>query len=80
MKILIYGKNNCKFCRMARQLLSSNGVAFEYFDVMSDENKVQQVRDAWNKLKMPATVPAIWVDSQFLGGYDELIEFYNKGK
>ncbi len=78
MKIVIYGKNRCKFCLLARQLLNSRGIAFEYFDVMQDEGKVQQVRDEWNKLKMPTTVPAIWVDSKFLGGYDHLIEFLNE--
>ena len=78
MNIVIYGKNRCKFCLLARQLLNSRGIAFEYFDVMQDESKIQQVRDEWNNLKMPTTVPAIWVDSKFLGGYDHLIEFLNE--
>ena len=78
MKIVIYGRNRCKFCLLARQLLNSRGIAFEYFDVMQDESKIQQVRDEWNNLKMPTTVPAIWVDSKFLGGYDHLIEFLNE--
>lgn len=78
MKIVVYGKSRCKYCLLARQLLNSRGIAFEYFDVMQDESKIQQVRDEWNNLKMPTTVPAIWVDSKFLGGYDHLIEFLNE--
>ena len=78
MNIVIYGKNRCRFCLLARQLLNSRGIAFEYFDVMQDESKIQQVKDEWNKLKMPATVPAIWVDSKFIGGYDHLVEFLNE--
>lgn len=80
MKIVIYGKNRCKSCLLARQLLNSEGLAFDYFDVMQDEGKVQQVTDEWNKLKLPATVPAIWVDSKFIGGYTDLVEFFSKGK
>ena len=78
MKIVIYGRNRCKFCLLARQLLNSRGIAFEYFDVMQDESKIQQVREEWKQLNSPATVPAIWVDSKFIGGYDHLIEFLNE--
>lgn len=78
MKIVIYGRNRCKFCLLARQLLNSRGIAFEYFDVMQDESKIQQVREEWQKMNSPATVPAIWVDSKFIGGYDHLIEFLNE--
>jgi glutaredoxin len=78
MKIVIYGKNRCKFCLLARQLLNSRGIAFEYFDVMQDESKIQMVREEWQKMNSPATVPAIWVDGKFIGGYDHLIEFLNE--
>ena len=74
MKIVIYGKDRCKFCLMARQLLNSRGIAFEYFDVMQDESKIQMVREEWQKMNSPATVPAIWVNSKFIGGYNRLIE------
>ena len=75
MKIVIYGRNRCKFCLLARQLLDSRGIAFEYFDVMQDESKIQQVRDEWSKLNSPATVPAIWVNGKFIGGYNRLNDF-----
>ena len=75
MKIVIYGKDRCKFCLMARQLLNSKGIAFEYFDVAQDERKIQQVREEWQKMNSPDTVPAIWVDGKFIGGYDRLSDF-----
>lgn len=75
MKIVIYGKERCKFCLMARQLLNSKGIAFEYFDVMQDESRMQKVRDAWKQLNSVATVPAIWVDGKFIGGYNHLNDF-----
>lgn len=78
MKIVIYGKERCKFCLMARQLLNSKGIAFEYFDVMQDESKIQLVREEWKQLNSPATVPAIWVDSKFIGGYNLLVDFLNE--
>lgn len=78
MKIVIYGKDRCKFCLLARQLLNSRGIAFEYFDVMQDGIKIQTVREGWKHLNSPPTVPAIWVDSKFIGGYDHLIEFLNE--
>lgn len=63
---------------MARQLLNSKGIAFEYFDVMQDESKIQLVREEWKQLNSPATVPAIWVDSKFIGGYNLLVDFLNE--
>ena len=75
MKIVIYGKNRCKFCLLARQLLNSKGLAFDYFDVMQDESKIQVVREEWQKMNSPATVPAIWVDGKFIGGYNRLNDF-----
>ena len=81
MKIAIYGKERCKFCLMARQLLNFKGIAFEYFDVTHDESKLQLVREEWQKMNSPATVPAIWVDGKFVGGYDHLVDFLKeKGK
>lgn len=75
MKIEIYGKERCKFCLMARQLLNSKGIAFEYSDVAQDESKIQQIREEWQKMNSPATVPAIWVDGKFIGGYNRLSDF-----
>ncbi len=75
MKIEIYGKDRCKFCLMARQLLNSKGIAFEYFDVTQGESRMQKVRDAWKQLNSIATVPAIWVDGKFIGGYNRLKDF-----
>ena len=78
MKIVVYGKGSCKFCLRARQLLNFKGVAFEYFDVGQDESKIQQVREEWQKMNSPATVPAIWVDGKFIGGYNHLKDFLNE--
>lgn len=65
--IKIYGKNNCPFCVKAKDLAISYGIKYEYLDI--------GYIDAYNELKalLPdvKTVPQIWCDDKYIGGYNE---------
>ncbi|HCL5638245.1 TPA: GrxA family glutaredoxin [Klebsiella aerogenes] len=75
MKIIIYGKDNCSFCKraveLAKQLSAGGSIAgFEYIDIVA----VGIDAVALGKIvgKPVRTVPQILVDGESIGGYDEL--------
>ena len=68
----IYTQNNCGYCVAAKNLLDRKGE--EYEEIHLENNP-----DAKNKLKQNGlrTVPQIWLDEEYIGGYVELERKYN---
>ncbi len=71
MHVEIYGTKNCKFCKMAKDLVDSvEGVTYVYTDVTDLEERANMNL----RLKSPArSVPQIFVDGKHLEhGYTHL--------
>jgi monothiol glutaredoxin len=66
----------CGFSNNVVQILHSLGVPFETFDVLSDMEIRQGIKDysEW------PTIPQVYVKGEFMGGSDILIEMYNSGE
>ena len=66
----------CGFSNNVVQILHSLGVSFESFDVLSDMEIRQGIKDfsSW------PTIPQVYVNGEFIGGSDILIEMYNAGE
>ena len=66
----------CGFSNNVVQILHSLGVSFETFDVLSDMEIRQGIKDfsSW------PTIPQVYVNGEFIGGSDILIEMYNAGE
>jgi len=65
----MYTTRSCGYCVAARRLLDRRGYAYEDIDVGNDYGLRQQMsRRAGNY----RTVPMIFIDDQFIGGFDEL--------
>ena len=66
----------CGFSNNVVQILHSLGVPFETFDVLSDMEIRQGIKDfsEW------PTIPQVYVNGEFMGGSDILIEMYNSGE
>lgn len=66
----------CGFSNNVVQILHALGVPFETFDVLSDMEIRQGVKDysEW------PTIPQVYVKGEFMGGSDILIEMYNSGE
>ncbi len=65
----------CGFSNNVVQILNSLGMSFETFDVLSDMEIRQGIKDYSNW----PTIPQVYVKGEFLGGSDILIEMYNSG-
>jgi monothiol glutaredoxin len=66
----------CGFSNNVVQILHSLGVPFETFDVLSDPEIRQGIKEFSNW----PTIPQVYVRGEFIGGSDLLIEMYNSGE
>ncbi len=66
----------CGFSNNVVQILNSLGVAFETFDVLSD----MEIRQGIKEYSDWPTIPQVYVNGEFIGGSDILIEMYNSGE
>ena len=66
----------CGFSNNVVQILNALGMSFETFDVLSDMEIRQRIKDysEW------PTIPQVYVKGEFMGGSDILIEMYNNGE
>ena len=79
--IFVFMKGNklmpqCGFSNNVVQILHSLGVPFETFDVLSD----MEIRQGIKEYSSWPTIPQVYVKGEFIGGSDILIEMYNSGE
>ena len=74
--IRIYTTPWCGYCAAARKLLDAKGVQYEVVDVGSDKI----LRHEMIELSGGQTVPQIFIDSQPVGGYDDIAGLDASGK
>lgn len=74
--VVVYSTDYCPYCRAAKDLLRSKGVAFREVDVSGDD----AARERLTRMSGGrTTVPQIFVDGKAMGGYDDLAAFFRKG-
>ncbi|MDP6196130.1 MAG: Grx4 family monothiol glutaredoxin [Prochlorococcaceae cyanobacterium ETNP18_MAG_17] len=66
----------CGFSNNVVQILNALSISFETFDVLSDMDIRQGIKDYSNW----PTIPQVYVNGEFIGGSDILIEMYNSGE
>ena len=79
--VFVFMKGNklmpqCGFSNNVVQILHSVGVPFETFDVLSDA----EIRNGIKEFSEWPTIPQVYVKGEFIGGSDILIEMYNSGE
>ncbi|RDI41695.1 glutaredoxin 3 [Aquicella lusitana] len=74
-KVVVYTKENCPYCVMAKNLLSARNITFEEIRIDLDESK----RDEMLRLSNRRTVPQIFINDQPIGGYDDLAALAKSG-
>jgi monothiol glutaredoxin len=66
----------CGFSNNVVQILNALGLQFETFDVLSD----MEIRQGIKEFSDWPTIPQVYVKGEFIGGSDILIEMYNSGE
>lgn len=80
-KIMVFMKGNklmpqCGFSNNVVQILNILGVPYETFDILADN----EVRQGIKEYSSWPTIPQVYINSEFVGGSDVLIELYQKGE
>ncbi|MGB7414776.1 MAG: Grx4 family monothiol glutaredoxin [Thermosynechococcaceae cyanobacterium] len=79
-KIVVFMKGSklmpqCGFSNNAVQLFNSLGAPYETVDVLSDPDIRQGIKEYSNW----PTIPQVYINGEFVGGSDVLIELYQQG-
>lgn len=80
-KIMVFMKGNklmpmCGFSNNVVQILNTLGATYETCDVLEDE----QIRQGIKEYSSWPTIPQVYINGEFIGGSDVMIELYNKGE
>jgi glutaredoxin 3 len=67
-KIVIYGKEKCSFCIEAKKLLDNKDIPYIDIDITFDKERYAKLCNETGQL----TVPFIFINEVFIGGYQEL--------
>ena len=68
MMVKIFGKDNCAYCNMAKQLCESKGVEYEYLMLGED----YQQEEFFSTFPGARTFPQIILNGENIGGFNEL--------
>ena len=74
MKAIVWSNIGCHFCEMAKTLLEQKGIEYEERNLAKDW-KIQHLLEA---VPGARSVPQIFVDDKYIGGYDELVEYFKE--
>jgi monothiol glutaredoxin len=80
-KIMVFMKGTklmpmCGFSNNVVQMLNALGVPFETINVLDDGEIRQGIKEFSNW----PTIPQVYINGEFIGGSDILIEMYQKGE
>jgi thioredoxin reductase (NADPH) len=72
--IEVYTKPDCSYCNLTKTFLEGNSIPFKEYKIGADVTRDEVVA----KFPNARTVPIILLDSEHIGGYNELIEHITK--
>ncbi|GAB4368370.1 MAG: Grx4 family monothiol glutaredoxin [Elainellaceae cyanobacterium] len=80
-KIMVFMKGTklmpqCGFSNNVVQILNMLAVPYDTFDVLSDP----EIRQGIKEYSSWPTIPQVYVNGEFVGGSDIMIELYQKGE
>jgi monothiol glutaredoxin len=80
-KIMVFMKGTklmpqCGFSNNVVQIINTLGVPFETVDILADNDLRQGIKEYSNW----PTIPQVYINGQFVGGSDILIEMYQNGE
>lgn len=73
MNATIYTKDHCGFCIRAKRLMEETGIAYTEINIMEQAGARDQLLTECAKIEVvPKTVPQIWLNEEYVGGFTEL--------
>jgi glutaredoxin 3 len=75
--VLVYTTTVCPYCVRAKQLLQRKNIAYKEINLNTEPGEVRSELMARTKHR---TVPQIFINDQFIGGFDQLYALDKQGK
>ena len=75
MNAVVWSKDQCMFCEMAKDLLADYNIEYEERNISKGEWTREQLQEAAPGSK---TVPQIFLDGKYVGGFTELKQYMEK--
>lgn len=69
MEVIVWSRDNCPYCEMAKRLLIANGMKYEERNVTGGQWTKEDLLAA---IPTARTVPQIIIDGECIGGYENL--------
>lgn len=76
--VLLYTKPTCGYCHAAKDLLDNKGVAYTEITI-TDLNEAERA-DLAHRTNNYRTVPQIFINGSFVGGFDQLNTLNKQGE
>tara|TARA_R100000908_G_scaffold11031_1_gene4010 strand:- start:1356 stop:3365 length:2010 start_codon:yes stop_codon:yes gene_type:complete len=70
---IVYGTQTCPYCTKAKSELSLRGMNFDFVDLDELGKTAAEVT-----ARPVTTVPQIYIEGQYVGGYTEMMEYFNR--
>lgn len=78
MNAVVYSKDGCPSCAMAKNLLESKGIKYQDFNMTLHPEKREELLEVAATINIvPRSVPQIWINSKYIGGFDALQLFFS---
>ena len=71
---IVYTKPNCPFCQLAKEELKLRGIPYDEINLEEIGKTAREVTGR----KGVKTVPQIYLQGEYVGGYEELMELFDK--
>jgi glutaredoxin 3 len=73
--VTLYTTETCPYCRSAKSLLASKGISMKEINVQAQPAK----REEMVKRSGRRTVPQIFIENTYIGGFDDLAKLDRQG-
>ena len=75
MQITIYSKNDCVYCTKAKNLVKNLGLDYTEKRLEEFESVDKMLEDIGKQVRQ---MPQIKIDDELIGGYNQLVEYFEK--
>ena len=76
MKVEIFWRAGCNFCREVQALMEEKGIPYESYNIWEDSEAKAQL-----KIRVPdkTSVPQVFINDEYIGGCDDTMTLAESG-
>jgi glutaredoxin len=76
INVVLYSKKGCKYCDLAKKLLKKKRIPYEIVELTNNQDLIIKLVNQTGQ----NTVPYVFINDEFIGGYQSLAELDKNGK